>query len=75
MKRPLPDLLESKKISMIVNDVVEALNLLYVATTRAEEELYLYVTCPPPSRGEGTGRSYLSTWLKEMLVQGGWPVA
>lgn len=29
-----------------MEEVLENLNLLYVATTRAKEELYLYLTCP-----------------------------
>ncbi len=73
LKKPLPDLLESKRLSMMINSALETLNLLYVATTRAEEELYLYVTCLP--RGEGVNTGYLSAWLREMLIQKGWPVS
>jgi ATP-dependent exoDNAse (exonuclease V) beta subunit len=57
----------------MINDALEALNLLYVATTRAEEELYLYETSPLPVRGTGTDRSYLAAWLREMLVEKGCP--
>jgi len=57
---------------MMITDALEALNLLYVATTRAEEELYLYVTCLPRPRGEGVDRRYLSAWLREMLIRKGW---
>jgi len=45
--------------------VLEALNLLYVATTRAQERLHLYVTCYRKGKGEDKG--YLSYILKEML--------
>jgi ATP-dependent helicase/nuclease subunit A len=69
IKRPLPAILEYKRRTMINNSALEALNLLYVATTRAEEELYLYVTCLP----KGSDRGYLSTWLRAMLVDKGWP--
>ncbi|MBW2039524.1 MAG: UvrD-helicase domain-containing protein [Deltaproteobacteria bacterium] len=67
LKRPLPYQLEEKRVLMMINNALEALNLLYVATTRAEEELYLYVTCLP--RGEGISKGYLSAWLREMLIQ------
>ena len=69
LKRPLPSLLEAKRTEMMINDALEALNLLYVATTRAEEELYLYETSLPLPRGEGIDRGYLSAWLREMLMQ------
>lgn len=70
LKRPLPDMLERKRLSMVMNSALEALNLLYVATTRAEDELSLYVTCLP--RGEGVNTGYLSAWLRTMLIQKGW---
>ena len=70
LKRPLSDLLEGERISLMINDALETLNLLYVATTRAREELYLYVTCIP--RGEGIDRGYLSAWLRQMLIEKGW---
>ncbi len=69
LKKPLPSLLEAKRTEMMINDALEALNLLYVATTRAEEELYLYETSLSVPRGEGVDRSYLSAWLREMLIQ------
>ena len=69
LKRPLPPHLEAKRTEMMINDALEALNLLYVATTRAEEELYLYETSLPLPRGEGVDRGYLSAWLREMLMQ------
>jgi ATP-dependent exoDNAse (exonuclease V) beta subunit len=72
LKRPLPHGLEREVVSMMITDALEALNLLYVATTRAEEELYLYVTCLPRPRGEGVDRGYLSAWLREMLIRKGW---
>jgi ATP-dependent exoDNAse (exonuclease V) beta subunit len=72
LKRPLPHKLEREAISMMITDALEALNLLYVATTRAEEELYLYVTCLPRPTGEGVDRGYLSAWLREMLIRKGW---
>jgi ATP-dependent helicase/nuclease subunit A len=68
LKRPLPSHLEAKRTEMMINDALEALNLLYVATTRAEEELYLYETSLPLPRGEGVDRGYLSAWLREMLL-------
>jgi ATP-dependent helicase/nuclease subunit A len=71
LKRPLPSLLEAQRTEMMINDALETLNLLYVATTRAEEELYLYETSHPLPRGEGVDRSYLSAWLREMLIQQG----
>ena len=72
LKRPLPQALEGEVVSMMISDGLEALNLLYVATTRAEEELYLYVTCLPRPGGEGFDRGYLSAWLREMLIRKGW---
>ena len=72
LKKPLPHVLGRESVSMMITDGLEALNLLYVATTRAEEELYLYVTCLPRRGGEGVDRGYLSAWLREMLVQKGW---
>jgi ATP-dependent helicase/nuclease subunit A len=75
LKRPLPSQLEAHRTMMMINDALETLNLLYVATTRAEEELYLYETSLPSPRGQGIDRGYLSAWLREMLSQKGWPVA
>jgi ATP-dependent helicase/nuclease subunit A len=72
LKRPLPHGLEGEAVSMMITEALEALNLLYVATTRAEEELYLYITCLPRPTGEGVDRGYLSAWLREMLIQKGW---
>jgi ATP-dependent exoDNAse (exonuclease V) beta subunit len=71
LKRPLPAGLEKERMRMMINDALEALNLLYVATTRAEAELYLYETSLPAPRGQGMDRSYLSAWLREMLIQKG----
>jgi ATP-dependent exoDNAse (exonuclease V) beta subunit len=73
LKRPLPAHLEKERTAMMINDALEALNLLYVATTRAEAELYLYETSLPPPRGKGADRSYLAAWLREMLIQTGCP--
>lgn len=75
LKRPLPSQLERKRTMMMINDALETLNLLYVATTRAEEELYLYETSLPLARGEGVDRGYLSAWLRAMLIQQGYPVS
>jgi len=72
LKRPLPQALEREAVSMMISDGLEALNLLYVATTRAEEQLYLYVTCLPRPGGEGFDRGYVSAWLREMLIRKGW---
>lgn len=71
LKRPLPSDLEKERTVMLINDALEALNLLYVATTRAEAELYLYETSLPSPRGQGVDRSYLAAWLREMLKQKG----
>jgi ATP-dependent helicase/nuclease subunit A len=71
LKRPLPSELEKERMVMMINDALETLNLLYVATTRAEAELYLYETSLPAPRGEGVDRSYLAAWLREMLIKKG----
>jgi ATP-dependent helicase/nuclease subunit A len=71
LKRPLSSRLEAKRIELMIDDALEILNLLYVATTRSEEELYLYETCLPLPRGEGIDRTYLSAWLRELLKQKG----
>jgi ATP-dependent helicase/nuclease subunit A len=73
LKRPLPADLEKERTVMQINDALEAINLLYVATTRAEAELYLYETSIPSPRGEGLDRSYVATWLREMLIRLGCP--
>jgi ATP-dependent helicase/nuclease subunit A len=70
LKSPLSAELEQERMMMMVNDAMESLNLLYVATTRAEEELYLYETNVPNPRGKGIDRSYLAAWLGEMLRKG-----
>jgi len=75
LKSPLSAELEQERMMLMVNDVLESLNLLYVATTRAEEELYLYETSLPNPRGEGIDRSYLAAWLREMLIRKGYAVA
>ena len=75
LKRPLPAHLEKARTIMMINDALEALNLFYVATTRAEEELYLYETSIPLPRGTGMDRTYLSAWLREMLVERGYTVS
>jgi ATP-dependent exoDNAse (exonuclease V) beta subunit len=75
LTRPLPSHLERERTMMLINDVLEAFNLLYVATTRAEEELYLYETSLPITGGEGVDRGYLSAWLRELLIQRGYPVS
>jgi ATP-dependent helicase/nuclease subunit A len=74
LKRPLPAHLEKERTMMMINDALETLNLLYVATTRAEEELYLYETGIPLPSGKGIDRGYLSAWLREMLIQKGYAV-
>ena len=38
------------RLRTTMEDVIENLNTLYVATTRPREELYLYVTCPTQGR-------------------------
>lgn len=62
---PLPDELQEMKWRTTMEDVIESLNVLYVATTRPREELYLYVTCLV-NRGK-EDRQYLSAWLQQML--------
>lgn len=49
----------------LMEEVLEELNLFYVATTRAKEELYLYLTCP-----ERKDSWCLSRALKELIVDG-----
>jgi ATP-dependent helicase/nuclease subunit A len=68
LRKPLPSHLQAKRTEMMINDALEDLNLLYVATTRAEEELYLYETSLPLPRGGGVDRGYVSAWLREMLL-------
>jgi ATP-dependent exoDNAse (exonuclease V) beta subunit len=75
LKRPLPSQLEKERLRKMINDALESLNLLYVATTRAEEELYLYETSLPRRGGEEVDRGYLSAWLREMLIQRGYRVS
>lgn len=69
LTNPLPPELLALRLRKKMDEAVEALNLLYVATTRAMEELHLYVTCYP--HGEGVNRGFLSAWLKEMLDRTG----
>ncbi|MFZ1947012.1 MAG: UvrD-helicase domain-containing protein [bacterium] len=64
---PLPPELAQLKLRTTMEDVVANLNLLYVATTRPREELYLYVTCL--TRKESPSREYLSAWLMRMMGQ------
>ena len=66
---PLPTELEEAKLRSTMESVIENLDLLYVATTRPREELYLYVTYP--TRNEKAGAQYLATWLGEMIVAAG----
>jgi len=69
LTNPLPPDLVALRLRKKMDEAVEALNLLYVATTRAMEELHLYVTCYP--QGKGVNRGFLSAWLKEMLDRTG----
>lgn len=62
---PLPPDLMALKAQKKMEAILEALNLLYVAVTRAQERLYLYVTSY--MRGKGEDRNYLSYVLREML--------
>jgi ATP-dependent helicase/nuclease subunit A len=73
LRRPLPADLEKERMVIQINDALEALNLLYVATTRAEAELYLYETSHALHAGAVLDRSYLAAWLREMLIQKGCP--
>ena len=66
---PLPADLAEIRLRTTMEDVIENLNTLYVATTRPREELHLYVTCP--SRGERQSGDYLAAWLAEMLAAAG----
>jgi len=66
---PLPEAHRDLRLRTSLEDAIENLNLLYVATTRAREELHLYVT---HAGGKETSPSnYLSAWLEKMLVQAG----
>lgn len=69
LTNPLPPDLLALRLRKKMDEVIEAFNLLYVATTRPQEELHLYVTCYP--QGKGVNRGMLSAWLKEMLEEGG----
>lgn len=62
---PLPPDLADLRLETTMEDVVENLNTLYVATTRPREELYLYVTCP--IRDENPNRQYLAAWVVQMM--------
>jgi ATP-dependent exoDNAse (exonuclease V) beta subunit len=66
---PLPADLAELRLRTTMEDVIENLNTLYVATTRPREELHLYVTCP--SRGEKPSGDYLAAWLADMLAAAG----
>ena len=70
LTRPLPQELEAVRSSLMINEVLETLNLLYVATTRAQEELHVYVTCTPKGTGIDTGN--VAAWLREMAIHGGY---
>ena len=69
LKNPLPEDLEEKRLRKRMEEAIEALNLLYVATTRPREALYLYVTCYPS--GRGVRKDFVAAWLKEMLKETG----
>jgi ATP-dependent helicase/nuclease subunit A len=62
---PLPAELMERRLETTMDDVIENLNTLYVATTRPREELYLYVTCV--TRRETPDRQYLAAWLEQMI--------
>ncbi len=63
-KVPLPDELEKKRLSLIAEEAQELLNLFYVAVTRAEEALYLYLTLPKKG-----GSRPLSVWIKKLFEE------
>jgi ATP-dependent exoDNAse (exonuclease V) beta subunit len=65
--KPLCRELEIQRLHLMMHAILEQLNLLYVATTRARERLYLYVT--RVSAGERVDTGYLSAWLHEMLTE------
>jgi len=67
LKNPLPEDLEEMRLRKKMEEAIEALNLLYVATTRPREALYLYVTCYPSGRGVRT--EFVAAWLREMLKE------
>jgi ATP-dependent helicase/nuclease subunit A len=62
---PLPPELAEQRLRSTMKDVIENLNLLYVATTRPTDALYLYVTCP--MQRDTPNRQYLSAWLARMM--------
>jgi ATP-dependent helicase/nuclease subunit A len=62
---PLPAELAELRLRTTMEDVIENLNTLYVATTRPREELYLYVTCL--TQRENLNRQYLAAWLTQMM--------
>ena len=66
LKNPLPEDLERLRLKIRAEKAQELLNLFYVAVTRAEEALYLFITCP-----EGGGLRPVSFWIKTLLEESG----
>ncbi len=62
----LPLELRELKAEMVAQEVQELLNLLYVAVTRAEESLYLFIT-----RHKSYGEKQVSAWLEGLLERSG----
>ena len=50
-----------------MEDAIEAINLLYVAMTRAKRELHLYITLNLLKNGSCDYR-YVAAWLYEMVL-------
>ncbi len=70
-KEELPQELRRLKAQLLAKEAQELLNLFYVAVTRAEEALYLFITL--------TGRDYnssVASWAEGLLKKGanGWQV-
>ncbi|RLA85479.1 MAG: hypothetical protein DRG31_02910, partial [Deltaproteobacteria bacterium] len=65
LTNPLPQDLQILRARSRMEEVLESLNLLYVATTRAVEALHLYVTCY--RSGNSIDRGYVSFILRELL--------
>lgn len=65
LTNPLPQDLQILRARSRMEEILESLNLLYVATTRAVEALHLYVTCY--RSGNSIDRGYVSFILRELL--------
>ncbi len=62
----LSEELQYVKYTLWAKEIQELLNLFYVAITRAEEELHLFVTCP-----KGGGLKPISHIVKQLIKEAG----